>query len=1145
MQRLKNFPPALSDAIVVASTASSDVGLFTRSEKPLSNEFPTEKITKVFTTTMMADDSRRAQLPVTDELTDTSPLGMAFDLSSKENVKRPLPQEEFNESSSPVPLLMILNHQGILAAWWLIYADSIREGLAFPGLSIESAAQAQQQQPAQRQLSSFAASTPQTTSAFGQSSFGSALSKPADTAFNPSITPKLGVSKFGSSSGLGQAQSQLNSSAASNTAAQSGPTSFGQPSFGSSTPLGGASQGVAFGQAGGLGNRASPWGATSTTPAAQGSLFGQTTGMGTRAQSFGKASKGATFDSSATSTPPSGGFAAFAAKSNGFLSAQPSSSAQSVFGKPAPVVSNEAGMDTDTTFRQTSTKEEPSKSTFGGAGFKLGSSFKRDDSPAKDQLRPDSAPGASMFGSSFGNTLGSAQQSAPTPQTKDDDMDDEVEGDSTLADKDSTTPAKVDTASPINEEPPKFLFKSDLPKSGGFFATQSQGKNTPALVQSSQPATSTFGKPTPITTTPLDTPKKPEDYPRPSVEPSPKIKKEPGSDEDEISPLNDEEAAPPEGYEKPDRARQSRSRTPETPVQSNQDDAPLPPESTSKTSYAPGDSSNSSKSSNDDAPMPPDFLPAKSKLQKVQNAPQVQTSLPGEDEDAGLDDEGSGIDVAQEVSPTTDANQSPRITPGSSFGALTDKGLVGNLPSSKPELVKGKSLFGEVSKISAPIFPLPSKAQGSPRSPSPVRSSLAADLLRPDSSRSISAPGPFNALANRKKALSQVVVPSKARPSTEDARKTERDRLISATANRAAEEEQELSDREDEQVREELATDVESTKTLDAFLAHQDYVGNITKPGIPGQIEKVYRDINSMIDTLGLNARSLKAFAKGHSQTSTKGTRSREDLESVDWCLSEIKALEDIESDLFEHLENGRLQEVQGKLDACRDLRRGVTYLRNKGQDMGRTIDLRNDADNSGSARSSPLSLEQASQQHQLRKKFAYFQKVLAEAEEKITILRARLSSCEPHNGKGLAMKQPTLEAVVNTIKKMTSMVEQKSGDIDVVEMQMRNLQLSTVEGQTSKGASPMTSATQSSRRSHTSHDSGKALVNGHANGVSHTKAPLHRPTNRVGTPRKQVEAMPAENRQQFQSRAQHRGEVNLIIKESFAKSGPKIRPLD
>ena len=33
---------------------------------------------------------------------------------------------------------------------------------------------------------------------------------------------------------------------------------------------------------------------------------------------------------------------------------------------------------------------------------------------------------------------------------------------------------------------------------------------------------------------------------------------------------------------------------------------------------------------------------------------------------------------------------------------------------------------------------------------------------------------------------------------------------------------------------------------------------------LPGQIERVYRDINSMIDTLGLNGRSLKAFIKGH-----------------------------------------------------------------------------------------------------------------------------------------------------------------------------------------------------------------------------------------------------------------------------------------
>ena len=61
----------------------------------------------------------------------------------------------------------------------------------------------------------------------------------------------------------------------------------------------------------------------------------------------------------------------------------------------------------------------------------------------------------------------------------------------------------------------------------------------------------------------------------------------------------------------------------------------------------------------------------------------------------------------------------------------------------------------------------------------------------------------------------------------------------------------ELSDEEDVRVRELLASEVEPSMDLEPFIAHQDYVGRVNKLGIAGQIEKVFRDINSMIDTDG------------------------------------------------------------------------------------------------------------------------------------------------------------------------------------------------------------------------------------------------------------------------------------------------------
>ena len=418
---------------------------------------------------------------------------------------------------------------------------------------------------------------------------------------------------------------------------------------------------------------------------------------------------------------------------------------------------------------------------------------------------------------------------------------------------------------------------------------------------------------------------------------------------------------------------------------------------------------------------------------------------------------------------------------------------------------------------------------------------LTGDSLRPDNSRSVSAPGLFNALANRKHKLSQLAVPSKSQPSAEEIRKQERERIAAQHAKQAAEEEQDLSDREDERVREELETEVEGTKTLDPFLAHQDYIGAVDKPGIPGQIEKVYRDINSMIDTLGLNARSLTAFVKGHTQLHKQSGRSREYLEDDDWCLIEIGDLSAVEDKLKEKLEAGQIQDVQKKLIECRDLRKGVASIRAKGGDFAKAVETRSDPAVAESARTAPLRLEQATQQHELRKQLMRFQKLLAETEENMTMLRAKLASCETSNGNGRPLKKPTVEAVTNTIKKMTSMVEKKSGDIDVLESQMRHIQFSSAGlSQSSREGSPFTplSSSTAPKRKLFPRSGGSTVDNGQSHSPS-------RSTNGRGTPRKAIQEVTPEELQRFREKAQRRQAVNLIMKEAFSKTGPRIRGLD
>jgi len=1152
MQRLRSFPPSLDDIIVVASTASVDIGLITKSNIPLSRDAPADRISNVYTTTTMADDSRRAQMPMSEDLAETSPIGLGFDLSSKDKVERPLPKEEYDTSQGPLPALMVLNNEGVLCAWWFVYAESIRQGTTFPGLVGGGGVPSLQESQAERQASLQAAPV------FGQNGFGTpstASASPFASAFGkPSALGSASTSgsSFGSTSAFEKPTAAFGSGMTRPAANQTEGPTFGKSGFGplAATSAGPTIQGTAFGLAGGMGSRSSPWGIPSGgTAAASGNVFGQSGFNAPKAAPFGLSSNNGT---PATS---SGAFASFASKPSPFMTAAPSSGIGNIFSKPSNDTSFRSGMDTDAGFGAPLGKGvEAAKTSSGSEGFTLGSTFKPDEPAAQDVPKNTTTSGGPMFGNGFGDILRASQNEVAAPNTRDADMDvgDDAPLDGTL----STPAVKGSAAGATTPAPPRAPSAqvSAPPKVGGLFGTQAQSETTPVAVGSSQPTgftIGTFGKPTPSTTTPSDTPKK-ADQPRPSVETSPKIKEEPHSDDGgDISPLNEHEAAPPLGYS-----------TPEAPHVSKTPEAPLPPESTSKASFAPGDSSNSSKSSGD-APMPPDFLPSKTKLKEVEAAPE-EAELPSDGGDDGsdrltdqdsydeddegsvnLDEEGSGVDVAQEISPSSDSNQSTKITPGSSFGGPQDKSSLGGLfgrITAPPDRQKGKpSLFGEVGKTSAPFLPPPTKTQQSPRSPSPVRSNTLGDSLRPDNARSISAPGPFQALNNRKAALGRTAVPAKPQQSPKEVREELRKQMAAEQAKAREEEEQDLSDREDERVREELATDVEGTLNLDQFLAHQDYVGGDVKPGIPGQIEKVYRDINSMIDTLGINARSLKAFIKGHEEKhKSDGPRARDDLEKDDWCLIEIGDLPNIEDEFFEKLENNCTQNSQDMIEDCRGLRKETATLRARGADIVRAIDTQSDPDEVESVRTAPLSLDQTTQQHELRKKMARFQKLLAEAEENITMLRAKLATCETSNGKSPPVKKPTVEAVTSTIMKMINIVRNKNSDIEALEDQMRRLRFSSVGSLSSREGSPFNPA--SSRRKAASRFG--ASVNGHFHTPNRSSV-LGRSMNGEGTPRKAVKDITPEEVERYREKARRRREINEIMRREFEKGGPRIRALD
>ena len=1146
MLRLRDFPPSLTHLIAVASTASVDVSLATKSKIPLSSDLPPEKAVDVFTATVMADDSRRAQLPMTESMTDTSPVGIAIDLSSKEKVQRPLPREEFEESPGPLPAIMVLNNEGVLAAWWLVYAESIRQCTSYPGLAALGNAP-NHQTHAQRQSST--TPTP-STPANGQNAFGSMLTPSAPISSpSPSQAPaQFGpnpATAFGAPSGLNQ-KVPLWSGNATGSQAPSAP--FGQPAFPSSNNAANPQQSAAFGASSALGHRSSPWGTPSSgTATTAGGAFGQPAKLGSQASPFASLPGGNTDNKN----PSSGAnpFAAFANKQAGF-NAVPSTPGNktSVFGQHSTSVPFNAGAGSSGMFGQPE-KPAESASVFGTGGFQLNSTFKGDGSAANDGPKPEGDGSASLFGNNFGSRLGETT-------SKDADMD---ESEDQAPQQAEGTPFKL-------ASPKLFGQPAEIPSTGSLFGNTRETKNEVNAGQDSKPAGFQFGSVSPRKEEPGGAQaENPSDSP---PEDSPKIKEEPLDDGD-ISPLNDEEAKPPEGYDEAGRDNQTNPETPPgSPPRSpsRSPELPVPPESTSKTAFAPGDSSNSSKSS-DDVPLPPDFLPTKSKLQDVETATPEKLQLPetsGEDQDTdaekerdsasgSLDDEGSGVDVAQEISPSS-SKESSKITPGSSFGR--------NSHMTGPEKLFGAtqeddsppkpSLFGEVGKSSAPIFPLP-KPQQSPRSPSPVRLPTALNRLRPESSRSLSAPGPIkpaSVLTNESK--TQASRP-KPQVSAKDLRSREKERLDAERSRLFDQEHQPLSDDEDNEIQKSLADDIEPSTTLENFVAHQDYVGRVEKPGIPGQIEKVFRDINSMIDTLGINTRSLIAFTKAHGIRSNPPRSHREDLEDLDdWHLIDIEDLNNVEDKLFVQLEEDQIEEVPTKLSSIRQMRAEIRQLRLQSHELARSTDLDTGLGVTKGSNQRPLNLDQQTQLKDLRRAFKQFQKLLADAEKGLMQLRKDLAvqgGDRPRNGKP-SLRQPTAEAVEKTIRKMTNMIIEKNNDIEQLSSQMSSLQFgpsltnsqfSNGESRGSRHGTPTRAGASglgasanraSTNRSAQRLKSSLREFNPSATSSNGASAPVSGPAN-------------FEYIEEVREKSKRRKEVNEAIKQVFGNGDLKVRPLD
>lgn len=1170
--RLRDFPPNMQDLIVMASTASTDIGLLTRSKVPLTNEKPPENVTGVFTMTEQSDDSRRAQLPLSMTLGDTSPIGVGLDLSSRENVSMPIPGDEITESSNPTPALMVLNNEGILASWWIIYAESIRNNTIYPGL-VNAAQQGTNATSSISSLPSSITGISATGQNFGNpnpSSFG--MVRPAPTFGSPSQPGSSNV--FGAPSSLGR---QLpiwgvpsNQNALSSTNHVFGGNAFNmnnkvpplKPAFG--VPgFSKASQPV-FG--------ASPLWATSSNTAGEktsGNLFSS---EGKKEDSFQNP-----FGAYVSNPGFLGAALPLKKEQDGvqFKLSNDNSSSPQVSGKvneaPNPSsfgLNNSGKFVLGSTFKPDLTEKIQSKETEQGASNSLfGQAFindlhneitsqtsvpalsKADHNQAKDMSEYQNTPmdevtdtknifntqKMSLLSSNYSETVDSSSTSTIRPITKhspsglgpEENLENEaleVEGsdqkpNSThveqelvnkptspkiLAPEASLYPDSATTASPSNrksacsiptpESPhtPEISFKPQ-PSSELSSHSISSSSKTNAIVDNR--GVSDFEN-NHKSTSPSCTRKRKEKVPCDSR--SDHWAKEETFKTDERSAQIPEMDNSSEGQI----SRHSLS----TDVSSRPEDDGI-----SLSDVEEGGDEDSEDDEDDSSRSGTD------NFREEENQDEINRhyNIDSEGNQLGLSPEGS-YDIVEDnilegnelTKSSKSENNAQSRTPFNGFEPITSEKEEYHLPSAliqESNAIKLKSLESckASSKIDAVLqntSPESKTEESDKRIPfgntkrneqeQRQETNLQIDYLtqrkleeeqyneilaRKEKEKKLQAEIVAQTEAEEKR-RNKIIAERKAEEkrhnqlvAQREAEEKRRNQIIAQTkaeenrhneliaqweaeekrreelkAKKEAEEKQALVDEDDMYMQSYLASDIDRTTRLNDFIAHSDYVSTTSGDNIPAQVERVYRDINSMIDTLGLNSRSLKEFIFGHSEGYKRQGRSRDDLnDDSNWVLGEIGALTNvIEKDLAYELKSGFQTDFEKKTETFKELQNNLRKLRAKHFDIKKLVATSQDPDHIAMARALPLGAKETLQQQTLRREFMKFQRLLSEVEEGIAILKAKIVTQSVSYGRLGSSNGLTVEAIMRTTTKLTSMAEKKSGDIDILESQIRRLKL-------------------------------------------------------------------------------------------------------
>ena len=190
------------------------------------------------------------------------------------------------------------------------------------------------------------------------------------------------------------------------------------------------------------------------------------------------------------------------------------------------------------------------------------------------------------------------------------------------------------------------------------------------------------------------------------------------------------------------------------------------------------------------------------------------------------------------------------------------------------------------------------------------------------------------------------------------------------------------------------------------------------------------------------------------------------------------------------------------------------------------------DPDQADIAQSLPLSAEQTAQQSELRREFAEFYEQLAQAEKALVILRTRIAAASGSSGKGNG-NVPTVEAVMRTITKMTSMVEKRSGDVDVLEHQLKRLGLDSPR----REGSPMTP-----RRERSVMFSPETTP---SRSFRHSLTSSVGPLSRATPPRKKLSGFSKDEKSGLMEKKTRRQAVLAKLKDSVEKRGVNVWNLE